>query len=418
MNIATVKNLWRVIYTEEFFKKLTFYSLCVLWASLTFSPALMEISFGVSLGGWILYRFKKRDFQYRYFSKLMAISLFVFMLLTTASLFWSEYPSPSFRGVFKVLQQLAVFGIVVDIFADEKDVKKFQKIYLGVLVVVVVNAFYQYFAGKDFIRGFPSVDASAGVRLTGSFGRYTHLASYLVTTIPLLAMLTWVNVKSPSKIWVKLFYCLLLIGSLVILFMTRSRGPFLAFFLGCIFFLILKRQFLVLGITALIGISALFVLPKGMIIHLDAEGQEQSIVERYYLWKRALDVIEAKPLTGTGINTYSAAHAKYDKTQNWRVRDYYAHNGYLQLAAETGLPTLFFFLSFLAAYFYQTLRVYFHQRDGAYSDYFLGILIGVFNFLVTSAVDTVLHNSLPVLVFWFMLALGWVYSRSLSRNQS
>ena len=149
-----------------------------------------------------------------------------------------------------------------------------------------------------------------------------------------------------------------------------------------------------------------------MLIHLDADRKEQSLVERYYLWDRAISVIKAKPLTGTGINTYAVAHQRYDTTKNWRVRNYYAHNGYLQLAAETGLPGLFLFLAFLIYQFVWSYRRLAQKKAaGEVTGYWipLGLLTSMAGFLVFAFVDTVLHNEQSAMTFWYLAGLQSAY---------
>ena len=148
-----------------------------------------------------------------------------------------------------------------------------------------------------------------------------------------------------------------------------------------------------------------------MVIHLDAEGKEQSLVERYFLWDRAIQVIAAKPWGGTGVNTYSISHLKYDKTKSWRVRHYYAHNGYLQLAAETGIPCLLFFLGFLGIHAFRSIRFIQYRPDAASSLLSSGLFLGICNFLAFSMVDTVLHNPLSVMTLWYLLGMQSAYQR-------
>ncbi len=391
------------------FKALTFYGLCAFWAALTFSNALTEITFVASLVFWIAYQLQRRSLILGPLPKPIWIPLAGFILLCLFSLLWSEYPAQSVRGIFKWLQQMMVFFMVVDIFRDEKSLSRFEVVFLGVLVLVVTNGFWQYFAGKDFLRGFERHASNAGFRISGSFKTYGQLGAYLISTIPFVAALAWKPSQVKKVSWRSLLLGILFAASLVVLFWTRSRGAFVAFGTGLIFFLLFKRKFLFLLLLSVAIGGAFFILPKGMIIHMDIEGKEQSLVERYYLWDRALQVIRAKPWGGTGVNTYAAAHNKYDRTQNWRVRSYYAHNGYLQLAAETGLLSLFLFLFFLFQYFYQSLKKLKGIESPEIRAASAGLLVGVFNFLVLCLVDTDLHNPQPVMIFWFLMGLQWAY---------
>jgi len=168
---------------------------------------------------------------------------------------------------------------------------------------------------------------------------------------------------------------------------------------------IYKRWFKAVGITILLCLAVLAVLPRNVLIHQDAEKKEQSIVERFELWKRARDVIKAKPWTGTGINTYNVAHAKYDKQKNWRVRGYYAHNGYLQMTAEIGLPGIFFFLLFLFMFFRKVLNALGPIRDSPEEYTRLGLLTSLLAYLLYATCDNNLQSPPSFMMFWFLAGI-------------
>jgi len=175
-----------------------------------------------------------------------------------------------------------------------------------------------------------------------------------------------------------------------------------ALVLSLSFLCIYKRWFKALGLAAVLCLALLAIAPHRVIIHQDAQGKEQSLVERFELWKRALDVIEAKPWTGTGINTYNVAHEKYDKQQNWRVRGYYAHNGYLQLTAEIGLPGIFFFLLFLVMYFRKVFGELGATRGSSEEYTRLGLLMALLAFLLYATADNNLQSPPSLMMFWYL----------------
>jgi len=394
------------------FRLTAFWALCTFWVALTFSSALVEITFVVALIAWAGWKIQSR----KLLSNRMPVSLLIpfagFVLLSVLSYFWSDSPSASVRGITKVLQHVSVFWLVADVIEDRRDINRFEKIFVGLMLFTVVNGTFQYVFNRDLLRGFPCGLSHSGLRVSASFHSYGQLASFLICAIPYLTGLFFYFKHRGIKSWWTITAGIAVPGTLWILFLTRSRGAYLAFLIGMGLFLVFRRHFLLLAGMIMICASSLFVLPRTMILHLDTEFKEQSLVERFYLWDRALHVIKAKPLTGTGINTYAAAHAKYDQTQNWRVKGYYAHNGYLQMAAETGLPCLGLFLIFLAQYFrfsWQHLRAL-EQSSGRYA--LMGILVGICNFLVFGFVDTVFHNPQPVMIFWFLMGLQWAYQRA------
>lgn len=388
-------------------------SLFTLWAALTFSNALVEISSSMALILWLVQGYVTKTWIPKNVPKDMLFYLLAFTAWSVLSIVWSEYPEKSVRGALKILQQVFIFLTVLGTFRREKDVDRFERFVLLFFAVIIFDCFYQYHFGKDLFRQWPGDPSAAGFRVTGPFGTYGKLGAHLTLVLPFI-FFVGLYFRNHLKSW-NLWYVASLqtfMGGLV-LFLTRSRGAILALVLGTFITLIFRKKFIVAAfLSASLGLSYL-VLPHNMIVHLDREGKEQSVTERFYLWDRALHVISAKPLLGTGINTYAAAHQQYDKTQNWRVRGYYAHNGYLQTAAETGIPSLILFVLFLFSYFFHSFRELLILRKTKTNPHQylarLGLLTGILNFLIFAFVDTLLHNPQPAITFWYLLGLQLAY---------
>lgn len=377
----------------SFFERATYLSVLIFLASLTWSTALMEIASVSMLVGWAVLKFKKGwkpEIDKKVFCFLAA-----YVFLSTISFFWSEFPKQSFRGVFKVLQHFFLFWIVAETLTTTERHATALKVLIFSFLFLGVDGIWQYAFGKDLLRGIAFEPASSGTRISASFKNYALLASYLISFLPLLASLFKKEGERKKNLAVTAGALL----GLLLLFWTRLRGAWVAFLGGLLFYLWNSQKRLYALLVLLLLGAVPFLLPRSMVIHLDSEGKEQSLIERFYLWDRAAQVIAARPWTGTGINTYAVAHQKYDQRQNWRVRDYYAHNGYLQLAAETGLPSLACFLAFLFFYF----RRMFEKRA------LMGFLTGMVNFLILGLIDTTLHNQQAVMGFWFLA--GWGMAR-------
>ena len=383
-----------------------------LWASLTFSIALTEIAFICALVFWIGWHIQlKRGIPPQSVGgqastpKIDCVfwtPLALFFILVLISYFTSEYPKESFKGIFKIAKPLLAFIMAAELFRETKFQKRFDGIFLATFLMVVIDCSIQYAFGKDLLRGFAAEPSAAGIRLIGPFGNFAKMATYLVLVIPVFMMRFWSDFRQHEHRKSSFYSLALAMAGLALLYLTRCRGPVVALVLSFGIFFIYKRWFKTLGITIILCLAILAVLPRNVLIHQDAEKKEQSIVERFELWKRALDVIKAKPWTGTGINTYNVAHERYDKEQNWRVRGYYAHNGYLQLAAEVGLPGIFFFLLFLFMLFKRSLRAV-RQVRGSPEEYAqLGLLTGLLAFLIYAACDNNLQSPPSLMFFWFL----------------
>lgn len=391
-----------LLKTESFLEKWTFCCLLVFLASLSFSNALTEISFGAALGGWALLRFKRP--QPFIFEPKMFAALVLFVTLSILSFFWSEFPKQSFRGIFKILQNFFLFWMTAETLVQRQRLNSATRLVVLLLMGLGLDGMWQYVWGSDLLRQIPYESASSGPRISASFKNYGLLASFVLSflAIPISQL------EKKEGPFASFLSALAVAFGLLLLFWTRLRGAWVAFIGGIVFYLFLERKRL-MALLFLGGIvlGAFVFLPRSMLIHLDAQGKEQSLVERFYLWDRAIHVITARPWTGTGINTYAVAHQKYDQRQNWRVKNYYAHNGYLQVAAETGLPSLLCFLAFLFLYFRRGIRflaAHWNQRKPL-----TGILVGMGSFLILGLIDTVFHNPQAMMGFWFLAGWGVAY---------
>ena len=388
-----------------FFRKGAVLSLLVLWASFAFSSALSEISFTAALVFWLIWKIRDKAWGIQISKPALGI-LAAFTGWCALSYFWSEAQPQSFRGIFKIAQQAMIFVIAADSLRKPSELSLWEKVFAAMITVLLIDAVFQAVTGRDFLRRIAAQDSGAGIRLSASFKTYGLLACYLIVTLPVLLLRAVRSWKSKQSL-PALFFSLLFVSGCGVLFFTKSRGAILAFLSGILFLGIYFKNWRFLVAAGILGVAAFALLPDSIRIHLDAARKEQSLVERYYLWDRAVSVIKAKPLTGTGINTYAVAHQKYDTTQNWRVRNYYAHNGYLQLAAETGLPGLFFFLAFLLYHLAWSFRQMAPLKDASGQEILvpLGLMTAILSFLLFAGIDTVLHNEQSAMAFWYLLGL-------------
>jgi O-antigen ligase len=83
-------------------------------------------------------------------------------------------------------------------------------------------------------------------------------------------------------------------------------------------------------------------------------------------------MIEANPWTGVGFSNYQPVYEQY-RLLNWPMPLGHAHNIYLNVAAETGLPGLAAYLILWIAIFAQTIRALGKQR-GVKRGLLLGLL--------------------------------------------
>lgn len=387
------------------FQKWTIVSLLAMWPALTFSIALSQIALVTAIVFWSLHHLRnKTPWDVKADWSLWA-PLALFVLFVIASFFTSEYLKESTRGLLKIAKSLLLFFIVADSFRFPKTQRYFYACFIGTFLLVAIDSSIQYIFGKDLLRFFAAQESSAGRRIVGPFGDFGRMSCYLLLVIPMFGMFFSKQFKILSERKKSFYLLALAISGFILLYLTRTRGALLALAFSFFALFLYKRWFKILGVGILLCLVLLSVTPKAMIFHFDVTKKEQSLRERYHLWRRAIDVIEAKPWTGTGINTYNVAHEKYDKHKNWRVRGYYAHNGYLQLTAEIGIPGILAFLAFLFMYYRRALQHIKKIGPDVESYIQLGFLTGMLAFLLYALVDTGLQSPQSIMSFWFIAGI-------------
>ncbi len=116
----------------------------------------------------------------------------------------------------------------------------------------------------------------------------------------------------------------------VCLHMTQSRSGVLV--LITVLGVYLINRYRTLGALAAIGIAIVIPMIGG---RADAGGADESTLDRYEAWRTALDLIRSHPVMGVG----------FDRFQDYHLLT--AHNSYLLVPAELGLPGQFMWLAVL-----------------------------------------------------------------------
>jgi O-antigen ligase len=199
--------------------------------------------------------------------------------------------------------------------------------------------------------------------------------------------------KSKKKIYLAIFSIMLLAD-----FLTFSRGGYLGLFLGAgIFFLtvchkIKKRYQLTISIIFLTGILVLFVPnPISERLFSSFNLKEGSNLGRLETWGRAITIIQDHPFLGTGIGNYPLA---INPRASYR-EPIYAHSIYLDIAAETGLINLFFWLGLIATLIFDFAKK--AKRD----IFFFCAMLSIIIFSGHALVETPLYS--PIILPLFLI---------------
>jgi O-antigen ligase len=297
--------------------------------------------------------------------------------------------------------------------------------------------------GVQFLLGLGPETFAIGVfmRAYGTFEQPNPYAGYLGTLIPLgLALL----LARPGR-WMRGYLLSVCLLSIAAVGMSLSRGAWvgigLAIAVMALFWSQRSRILLATGAIAVAPLGALAflnVLPGEVAARLataldffrfiDARQevvnpQNWAVVERVAHWQAALDMIGDHPLLGVGAGNYPAAYENYF-LPGWTEALGHAHNLYLNLAAETGIPGALIYVAFVATALIYTMRWLarsprFALRTSHSYALHRAVLLGVLGALVASSVhnlfDSLFVHSMSVLL-GMVLALGQVSASVLARE--
>ena len=135
--------------------------------------------------------------------------------------------------------------------------------------------------------------------------------------------------------------------------------------------------------------------------------------ERPQWWRTSLQLIQQHPLTGIGLGRFRYAYQRNGPPEQYDT-PYHAHNIYLHIAVEHGIPSLLLFL-WMVAIICRSVSTTRQTNDF----WGIGLFIGASGFLISALVyglaDNILHQR-TVLLFWFII--GIIFYVELSKEET
>ncbi len=306
---------------------------------------LTLLSFGLGQI-WLEGRFTARP---REVNILLALCVVALMSIPTGIDAWSS--RQTFLDVF--IKAVLMFLVMVNVVRTEKRLQ-------GMLfLTLTAGAFLGYNAINAYRNGLFSDE---GYRVRGTLGATLNdpndTALFLTTMIPIaLALLLSLRAKMP-----RLLLAIAIVVMTAAIFVTYSRGGFLALCVGGLFlgWKLGRRAPVTAAAVGLIGLMVIAVaLPPNYLLRLSSIADPSrdtrgSASARRALLNRSVEVALANPVLGVGMGNFSQVS----------IHGYASHNAYTQVASEMGLPALGIYLAFILTPLARLRRIE-HETRGA-----------------------------------------------------
>ncbi|GAK57532.1 probable bicarbonate transporter, ICT family protein [Candidatus Vecturithrix granuli] len=339
---------------------------------------------------------------------------FVLLGFSFCSVLWSVNVSLSTYQAIQLSYYAMGFLLFRTIHLHPQTLRWGIRLVVMVSLLIALDGLHQYFFRYDeYARYLQEYDpfwsqeieqvahtwiaSLSGRVFTQFFALPSQLAGYLLMIFPLNAVLIFYE----KRRWLKLFWSITFILNAVIFFFTKSFGAWLV--LLCILvvaaFLWLWNKriltwdwFLKIGsgfLIAAVGILYLIGRFRGQYLW-NLQGNNP-LWHRFLNWKTAFAIWREHLLLGSGLSTFGAMYPQY--MQPGANEAQYAHNTYLQFAAELGIIGLVLVLWLVGCWgvdVFKGLKQNFKMRDQEKNSCFLygvGSSLAGLGFLLHNIID-------------------------------
>ena len=296
------------------------------------------------------------------------MSLFIYLILLIASVYTAENKEFAIIGVPGRWEGLVTIMLYIFLFIVARlyltpDERLF-KIILFTAIIVSIYGILQTMGIEPFPRDI--LRENWGSRAFSTMGNPNFLGSYIVLIIPISIYFYIINKNITGlTAYIILFYCLLC---------TNTRGAWLGTIASIlafaaihyIYFRYSKEEFnryIILFVITVLLLALYNFNTDGAFIDrflsisrdaneflADGDRSDYTGAHRGFIWKRVVELIKARPLTGYGLENLGEAFKKYytkDMIEFWGEVRYpdKAHNEYLHIAVTTGIPSLLVYLT-------------------------------------------------------------------------
>ncbi|MBM3988294.1 MAG: putative O-glycosylation ligase, exosortase A system-associated [Planctomycetes bacterium] len=233
-----------------------------------------------------------------------------------------------------------------------------------------------------------------------------------------LPLLIQIALAEKNRILKRGFVAMIPLTVLTII-LTHSRGAFLT--LCAVGAALIWRSrnrvagFMIVGLgglTAIAFVDRSYIDRLSTIQNFEADG---SAMGRLAAWKTALNMAEANPVFGVGYGMFQQNYWKYAsgaQSEGRRV----AHNAYLQILAECGLPAFCLYMTLIVLSFWSLWRIRRRAQQAYYASWILEYATMFEASMVAFVVGSTFLNRAQFDLFYHFVAIILVFERIAMRE--
>jgi len=339
------------------------------WAYTQTAPYSMAIAVA-TLAGYLIFELPRR--APRILPNVLILLLWLQLSLSTVLAQSRDAAMPKYLEFSKVLFMALLLTVMT---LTEKRVRWLMFVTLGSIGLIILRANVSIIIYRGNVKVFGT---------GGTIADNNDFALLLSMVFPII----YYFAQTQSRFWLKAGFYTLSGMSVIASLFTFSRGGYLGLAAGMMV-VIFKSRHRILGFGAIlvIGLVTLALLPPAVINRITsirAGTENDTAQQRLRAWSVARQIIRDHPFVGVGTRNILVVYRRYaDPGES----EFVAHNAYLQMATDAGLPALALFLGLIGISFWRLrktrmiLRV--HAPDSPLIKYAHGIEAGLVAYLVS-----------------------------------
>lgn len=329
------------------------------------------------------------------------ILLFLFLAAQLPSFLNSGYLGLSARALFSKSLKFAMLFLAASQIIDTKD-KLRGLMFVAAVSAIMITAdgfIQQFITHRDLLHNYPAFyyrpEVAGPTFPTASFPYPNDYAAWILVFIfPAAAFAVFGDLAPASRLGVSGIFAALAYS----LMLTKVRGAWLGFVSGLSVLGLFRMKAIAVILIAVFLAGAVFV-NRNLVAEMRAI---TSIRDRSGMWDIGWQIFRKHPVIGSGLNTFYMEYARARTDEYRNLKGSYAHNCYLQMAAEVGVVGLVPFLAFCSTIIAKGVSVGRRTKDGLYYPFIAGATAGLLAFLVHSFVDTNLYSLNLAALFWLV----------------
>ena len=360
-------------------------------------PGYLWISVLVILLFWPLRWIKNRRLSIR---TAIDIPVLLILLFIPVTLWATPFLG---RTSTQVLRLLVGIGLYYAVANWGNNLSRIQILLAGMIVLLLGLTLIAPFGVQWLTTKYPLLPVWLFDKLPNLIADSANpnvMAGYLVILLPLAVGLLLFNWHGYSGLVIG-FIIVTILLALIVLVMTQSRGAWLAFLISMSVLLVLrwKRTLLLIIVCGVALVSYIILQPSSSLVNgLMGEGQLGSLDGRLEVWSRAIYLIQDFSVTGVGMGSFmQVVDLLYPFFIFEPGRIEHAHNLYLQVAADLGIPGLIAWSAALGLTFMISWQVYRSGRSAGNA-----LTAGIGAGLICSLISLGIHGIIDA-VTWGMV---------------